>query len=169
MFSRTSVTDLLVRIPPIKHVNVFFWDLFHNTQVTVSCVALTHSNHVVTKWFWPSLVLMAAGLKEAVASKWVKTSYFFYWRKIILRVWLITCQKILRLRAREPLPNGGYACIIGVHLFILSKLWGHFSQLQNRCSKKNITQSFFSCYKDDFHIKALLKGLGFLIFSTVWL
>ena len=29
---------------------------------------------------------------------------FFHLRKVISRVWLITCQKIMSLRAREPPP-----------------------------------------------------------------
>ena len=71
----------------------------------------------------------------------------FYWRKVISRVWLITSQKIMSLQAREPPQNGGYACIIGFHLFTLSKLWGRFSQLQNRFIKNNRTQSVFMLQK----------------------
>ena len=68
---------------------------------------------------------------------------FFYWRKIIVRVWLIRFRKFMSLRAREPPQTGGYACIIGIHLFTLSKLWGRFSQLHNRFIKKNRAQAVF--------------------------
>ena len=68
---------------------------------------------------------------------------FFYWRKVFFRVWLNTCQKIMSLWAREPPQTGGYGCIISIHLFTLSKLWGRFSQLQNRFLKRNRAQSVF--------------------------
>ena len=67
---------------------------------------------------------------------------FFYWRKLILMVWLFTCQKNMSLQARQP-PKLGYACIIGFHWFTFSKLWGRFSQLQNRFIKNNRTHSVF--------------------------
>ena len=63
--------------------------------------------------------------KGAVAEIRVKMLYFFvffYWRKFILKVWLITCQKILSLRARQPPQSRGYVCIIGIHKFTSSKL-----------------------------------------------
>ena len=41
------------------------------------------------------------------------------------------------------LHNGGYACIIAIYLFNLSKLWWRFSQLQNWFIKKNRTHSVF--------------------------
>ena len=56
-----------------------------------------------------------------------KCRIFFNWHKVNVRVRLITCWKLMSLRAQEPPQNGGYACIIGIHLLILSKLWGRFS------------------------------------------
>ena len=69
------------------------------------------------------------GPSRKLGSKCCTFSYFFYWRKFILKVWLITCLKIMSLRAREPPQNRGYVRIIGIHMFISSKLWGRFSQL----------------------------------------
>ena len=46
----------------------------------------------------------------------------FYWEKFLRKVWLITCQKIINLRARERPKNRWYLYIIGFHKFTLSKL-----------------------------------------------
>ena len=82
-----------------------------------------------------------------VASEWVIMSYFFYWRNVIFRVWLIPCQRIMNLRAWKLPQNWGYACIIGIHRFTLSKLWGRFSQLsvfpKNRFIKNDRTKYVF--------------------------
>ena len=89
-------------------------------------------------------------------SKFCTFPYFFYWRKFILKVWLITFQKIMSLRAREPPQNRGYVCIIGIHKFTSSKLWGRFSQLfvfPKLGSFKRIELSQFLCYSNDSHIK----------------
>ena len=57
-------------------------------------------------------------IKGAVASKvGHNVVFFFYWRKVIFRVWLITCQKIRSLRARE-LPQNGGLCIYYRYSFI---------------------------------------------------
>ena len=42
------------------------------------------------------------GPSRKFGSKFCTFSYFFYCQKFILKVWLITCQKIMSLRAREP-------------------------------------------------------------------
>ena len=44
-------------------------------------------------------------LLGAVALKWVKCHFF--WRKVIVRVSLIACQKIMSLQARELPQKGG--------------------------------------------------------------
>ena len=82
-------------------------------------------------------------VKRAVASKWVKTSYFFICEMLSLGS---GCSYVKRLWACEQgksLKHRGYACIIDIHLLTLSKLWGRFPQLQNRFNKKNRTQSVF--------------------------
>ena len=96
------------------------------------------------------------GPSRKFGSKCCIFSYFFYWRKFIFRVRLITCQKIMSLRAREPPQNRVYVCIIGFHSFTLSKLWRRFSQLfvfPKSGSLKRIELSQFLCYRNDSHIK----------------
>ena len=59
-----------------------------------------------------------------------KYRIFFYCRNVISRVLLITRQKIVSLRARKPPQNWGFACVLGIRRFTLSKLWGRFTQFQ---------------------------------------
>ena len=80
------------------------------------------ANQTISSEGWPARRL---SFKGAVVEIFVKMLYFFaffYWRKCVLKVYLITRQKIMSLRAREPAQKGGYVCIIGIHKFTLSKL-----------------------------------------------
>ena len=75
------------------------------------------------------LIRALRGPSRKIGSNCCTFSYFFYWRKFILKVWLITYQKDMSLRATEPPQERGYVCIVGFHKFTSSKLWGRFSQL----------------------------------------
>ena len=95
-------------------------------------------------------------LREPSRQNGSKCRIFFILQKVIFRVLLITCQKVMSLRSREPPSrNLGYACIIDKHRFTLSNLWGRFFQFFFSKSGllKRMELSQFLCYWNDSHIK----------------
>ena len=60
-------------------------------------------------------------LKGGVASKWVKMSYFLL-AKRYLKGMVDHMSKDYEPASTGTTPKGGYACIISIHLFTLSKL-----------------------------------------------
>ena len=82
----------------------------------------------------------------AVASKWVKMSYFIYRRKVTFRVWLITCENIISLWPGEP-PKLGvcmYYRYSKVHFAkIMRAFFSALSFSKKRFIKKKRAQSVF--------------------------
>ena len=102
-------------------------------------------------------------LQGAVASSQIgsKCRIFFYWRKVIFRVWLIKCQRIKSLGAREPPKIGGMHVLqvfIGSLCQNFKGVFPGFQFFKKKSLSKGIELSQFLCYKDDLRVKTQLKG-----------
>ena len=67
--------------------------------------------------------------KGAVAPKWVKMSSFFIGENLSLGSGWSHVKRLSASKRRNPPKIGGFAYIIGIHRFTMSKLGGRFSQL----------------------------------------